>query len=47
MPPGPKVKILRLLGWKQTDLAKAAKIGLATIQRLDKGQGPVMAMSRP
>jgi transcriptional regulator with XRE-family HTH domain len=31
-----------LLGWRQEDLAKAAKIGLATIQRLEKGDGPVM-----
>lgn len=31
-----------LLGWKQSDLAKVAKIGLATIQRLEKGDGPVM-----
>jgi transcriptional regulator with XRE-family HTH domain len=30
-----------LLDWKQADLAKASKIGLATIQRLEKGQGIV------
>lgn len=32
-----------LLGWKQEDLAKKAKIGLATIQRLERGSGPIMA----
>lgn len=32
-----------LLGWKQEDLAKKAKIGLATIQRLERGSGPLMA----
>ena len=30
-----------LLDWKQSELAKAAKIGLATIQRLEKGHGLV------
>ena len=29
-----------LLGWKQRDLAKAAGIGLATIQRIEKSEGP-------
>ena len=33
-----------LLGWHQSELAKKAKIGLATIQRLERGpDGPVMA----
>jgi transcriptional regulator with XRE-family HTH domain len=32
-----------LLGWKQEDLAKKAGIGLATIQRLERGKGPLMA----
>jgi transcriptional regulator with XRE-family HTH domain len=31
-----------LLDWRQEDLSKAAKVGLATIQRLEKGNGPVM-----
>jgi DNA-binding XRE family transcriptional regulator len=31
------------LGWKQGDLARHAKIGLATIQRLEKGDGPLLA----
>ena len=32
-----------LLDWRQDDLARKAKIGLATIQRLEKGEGPLMA----
>lgn len=32
-----------LLGWKQEDLARKAKVGLATIQRLERGTGPLMA----
>ncbi|MGD9713994.1 MAG: multiprotein-bridging factor 1 family protein [Thermomicrobiales bacterium] len=32
-----------LLGWKQADLAKKAKVGLATIQRLERGSGALMA----
>ena len=33
-----------LLGWHQSELARRAKIGLATIQRLEQGpDGPVMA----
>jgi predicted transcriptional regulator len=30
-----------LLGWKQQDLAKAAKVGLATLARIEQGQGMV------
>ena len=30
-----------LLGWRQQDLAKAAKIGLATIARIEQGEGMV------
>jgi transcriptional regulator with XRE-family HTH domain len=29
-----------LLGWRQEDLARAAKIGLATIARIEQGEGP-------
>ena len=29
-----------LLGWKQKDLAKAAGVGIATIQRIEKIDGP-------
>lgn len=33
-----------LLGWRQEELAKRSKVGLATIQRLERsGRGPVMA----
>lgn len=33
-----------LLGWKQVELSRKSKVGLATIQRLEKGpDGPVMA----
>jgi transcriptional regulator with XRE-family HTH domain len=32
-----------LLGWKQDDLAKAAKIGIATIRRIEGQDGPVMS----
>lgn len=32
-----------LLGWRQGDLAKRSRIGLATIQRLEQGEGPVRA----
>jgi transcriptional regulator with XRE-family HTH domain len=31
-----------LINWRQDDLAKAAKIGLATIQRIEQREGPVM-----
>ncbi len=30
-----------LLAWRQEDLAKAAKIGLATIARIEQGEGTV------
>ena len=30
-----------LLGWRQEDLAKAAKIGLATLARIEQGEGMV------
>ena len=30
------------MGWKQDDLAKAAKIGIATIRRIEGQEGPVM-----
>lgn len=30
-----------LLGWRQEDLARKAKIGLATIARIEQGQGVV------
>ena len=29
-----------LLGWRQQDLAKAAKIGLATLARIEQREGP-------
>ena len=32
-----------LLSWHQEELAKKAKIGLATIQRLERGQGVLAA----
>jgi transcriptional regulator with XRE-family HTH domain len=33
-----------LLGWHQAVLARRSKVGLATIQRLERGpEGPVMA----
>ena len=31
-----------LLGWKQDDLAKEAKIGVATIRRIEGQKGPMM-----
>ena len=31
-----------LLDWKQHDLAKAAKIGIATIRRIESKEGPMM-----
>jgi transcriptional regulator with XRE-family HTH domain len=30
-----------LLGWRQSQLAKASKVGVATIQRIEKTNGPV------
>jgi transcriptional regulator with XRE-family HTH domain len=32
-----------LLGWRQDELAEAAKIGLATIARIEQGEGTVAA----
>jgi transcriptional regulator with XRE-family HTH domain len=32
-----------LLSWHQDELAKKAKIGLATLQRLERGQGVLAA----
>jgi transcriptional regulator with XRE-family HTH domain len=29
-----------LLGWRQEDLAKQADVGLATLQRIEQGDGP-------
>jgi transcriptional regulator with XRE-family HTH domain len=29
-----------LLGWKQNQLAKAAGVGIATLQRIEKSEGP-------
>ena len=31
-----------LLGWNQDDLAKAAKVSIATIRRIEGQEGPVM-----
>ncbi len=30
-----------LLGWRQDDLAKAAEVGLATVARIEQGEGMV------
>jgi transcriptional regulator with XRE-family HTH domain len=30
-----------LLGWRQEDLSKAAGVGTATIQRIEKSHGPI------
>lgn len=30
-----------LLGWRQEDLAKASNVGTATIQRIEKSEGPI------
>jgi transcriptional regulator with XRE-family HTH domain len=30
-----------LLGWRQEDLAHHAKVGLATLQRIERADGPV------
>ena len=32
-----------LLDWRQDDLAKAARIGIATLRRIEDGTGPAMA----
>ena len=32
-----------LVGWNQSDLAKAAKVNVATIRRIEGKAGPVMA----
>jgi transcriptional regulator with XRE-family HTH domain len=32
-----------LLGWRQQDLASASHVGVATIQRIEKGDGAVMS----
>jgi transcriptional regulator with XRE-family HTH domain len=32
-----------LLGWRQDDLSQASGVGLATIQRLEQGEGLVKA----
>ena len=32
-----------LLGWRQEDLAQAAKVGVATIRRIESQQGPLAA----
>lgn len=29
-----------LLGWRQEDLARAAGVGLATVQRIERSDGP-------
>ena len=36
-----------LLGWRQEDLAKAAKVGLATIARIEQGEGWFREISLP
>jgi transcriptional regulator with XRE-family HTH domain len=35
-----------LLGWRQEDLARQAKVGLATIQRIEGADGPVTGNAR-
>ena len=32
-----------LLGWRQEDLARTAKVGVATIRRIESQQGPLAA----
>ena len=32
-----------LLGWRQEDVAQAAKVGVATIRRIESQQGPLAA----
>jgi transcriptional regulator with XRE-family HTH domain len=31
-----------LLGWRQEDVAQAAKVGIATIRRIESQEGPLM-----
>jgi len=31
-----------LLGWNQNDLAKAARVNIATVRRIESKEGPVM-----
>lgn len=43
---GPQVRAARgLVGWSQTDLATAAGIGLATVQRLESQDGMLRGMT--
>jgi len=35
-----------LLGWRQEDLAREAKVGLATLQRIESAEGPVSGNAR-
>ena len=43
---GPQVRAARgLVGWSQTDLASAAGIGLATVQRLEPQDGMLRGMT--
>lgn len=35
-----------LLGWRQEDLARKADVGLATLQRIESGDGPVTGNAR-
>jgi transcriptional regulator with XRE-family HTH domain len=35
-----------LLGWRQEDLAREAEVGLATLQRIENGEGPVSGNAR-
>ena len=43
---GPQVRAARgLVGWSQTDLASAAGIGLATVQRLETQEGMLRGMT--
>ena len=43
---GPQVRAARgLVGWSQTDLASAAGIGLATVQRLESQEGMLRGMT--
>jgi transcriptional regulator with XRE-family HTH domain len=35
-----------LLGWRQDDLARQAKVGLATLQRIESADGPVSGNAR-